>query len=144
MAVEPLSFQQQFHILINVLRDPQGKPYSMATLAKAAGVSDQSLSYLLDGQSQYPRLETLRAICSFYHISIDYFECDTESDCRAYLLECLAESSTLLHDIASEAQALTPRGQRNVLTMLEWLRQVKKTVQPKQNHDAQTKIGKKP
>lgn len=128
MAVESISFQQQFHILVDMLRDPHGKPYSMATLAKAANISDQSLSYLLEGRSQYPRLETLREICRFYHISIDYFHCDTVSECRTYLLARLSESSTMLHDIAEAAEALTPRGQRHVVTMLEWLKQFKKTV----------------
>lgn len=144
MEVESISFQEQFHILVDMLRDPHGKPYSMATLAKAANISDQSLSYLLEGRSQYPRLETLRGICRFFHISIDYFHCDTVSECRTYLLARLSESSTLLNDIASEAAALTQRGQRNVVTVLEWLRNVKKNAHPKQNHDAQTEIGKKP
>lgn len=126
MGFEPISFQQQFQILLDQLRDPQGKPYSLATLAQATGLSDQSLAYLLEGRSQFPRLDTLRALCRFYHISLDYFACETEADCHRYLLEQLAASSTLLNDIAVEAAALTPKGQRNVLTMLEWLRQTKK------------------
>ena len=129
MVAETLSFQQQFHILLNLLRDPQGKPYSLGTLAQAAGVSDQSLTYLLDGRSQSPRLETIRSISHFYHISLDYFDCATESECRAYLVSRLAQSSSLLQDIAAEAATLTPKGQRNVLTMLEWLRQMKKSAQ---------------
>jgi DNA-binding IscR family transcriptional regulator len=60
MEVESISFQEQFHVLIDMLRDPQGKPYSISTLAQAAHLSDQSLLYLLEGRSQYPRLETIR------------------------------------------------------------------------------------
>lgn len=126
MDSEAITFQQQFQILLDRLRDPQGKPYSLATLAQATGLSDQSLAYLLEGRSQFPRLDTLRALCRFYHISLDYFACETEADCHRYLLEQLAASSTLLNDIAMEAAALTPKGQRNVLTMLEWLRQMKR------------------
>jgi len=128
-VAETISFQQQFHILLDLLRDPHGKPYSLGTLAQAAHVSDQSLTYLLDGRSQSPRLETIRSICYFYHISLDYFDCATEAECRAYLVRRLAQSSSLLQDIAAEAATLTPKGQRNVLTMLEWLRQMKKSAQ---------------
>lgn len=127
MMTEPISFQEQFRILMDMLRDGHGKPYTLNTLAQAAAVSDQSLTYLLEGRSQFPRLDTIRAICRFYHISLDYFACETEEACRAYLLERLAESSSLLQNIASETAALTPKGKRNVLTMLEWLRQGKKS-----------------
>ena len=133
MDSESITFQQQFQILIDRLRDPHGKPYSLGTLAQATALSDQSLAYLLEGRSQFPRLDTLRAICRFYHISLDYFACETEADCHRYLLAQLASSSSLLNDIAVEAAALTPKGQRNVLTMLEWLRQMKNLPATKSN-----------
>jgi transcriptional regulator with XRE-family HTH domain len=128
MPPDPISFQTQFRILIDMLRDPQGKPYSIATLAQAANVSDQSLLYLLDGRTQHPRLETVRALCRFYHISLDYFDCETEAACRVYLLEQISASSNLLHTIAVEATRLTPKGQRSVLAVLEWLRRSRKVV----------------
>lgn len=122
MATEPIPFQQQFRILIDALPDPQGRTYSMSTIARMTELSEQALLYLLEGRSQNPRLDTLRRISRFFQISLDYFDNETEAECQAYLARHLTTSSYLLHDIAHESAALTPKGQSNALAVLEWIR----------------------
>lgn len=134
MATEPIPFQQQFRILLDTLRDPQGQPYTLSAIARTTELSEQSLAYLLEGRSQNPRLDTLRRLCNFYHISLDYFDCETEADCQAYLIRQLSVSSILLHDIAEEAAALTPKAQRNVLAILEWIRRARQSRKNKRKH----------
>lgn len=125
MATEPIPFQRQFHVLMDTLRDPQGQTYSVSAIAQAAELSEQALLYLLDGRSQYPRLDTLRRLCRFFHVSLDYFQCETEADCRVFLMVALAQQFTTLHAIAVESEDISAGGQRNVLAILEWLRRAR-------------------
>ncbi|MEO8396274.1 MAG: XRE family transcriptional regulator [Chloroflexota bacterium] len=126
MSDEGLPFQRQFSILLETVRQPDGQPYSTAMIARATGLSEQSLLYLLDGRSVSPRLDTLRRLCHFYDISLDYFDCETEESCRAYLAkEVAGRSSALVRDIAQESETLTSSGQRKVLVILEWVRRAR-------------------
>ena len=128
MSDEGLPFQHQFSILLETVRDPDGQPYNTGAIARATGLSEQSLLYLLDGRSAYPRLDTLRRLCRFYNISLDYFDCETEENCRAYLAKEMAgRSSVLVRDIAQELETLTSSGQRKVLVILEWVRRARRS-----------------
>lgn len=89
-------------------------------------MSPQALLNLLDDSSHYPRLETVRRLCRVYGISMDYFDCSTEKDCLDYLARQRVIRSTELEEIARSAEALTSRGQRNVLNILEWLRRARR------------------
>ena len=88
---------------------PDGVPHSLAALAHATELSEQSLRYLLEGRTQYPRLNTVRRLCRFYDISLDYFGCETEAECRAYLAQLAAQrASPLVREIDQTAETLTP------------------------------------
>src|SRR5262249_39533072 len=103
------------------LPDRAGQPYSLAVISEATGISDQTLLNILNGQSDNPRLDTLLRLCRFYHISLDYFACRAESDCRAYLGQKKVEfASPLVQEIASRSEFLSELGKRNVLTLLDW------------------------
>jgi transcriptional regulator with XRE-family HTH domain len=126
MAPEELSFQEQFRILIDAMPAPDGHPYSVAAIAKATELSEQSLFYLLEGKRQYPRLNTVRQLCRFYSISLDYFDCVTEADCRAFLVQHASQNaSPIIHEIDKQSNTLTPLGKRNVLRLLERLRHLR-------------------
>ena len=126
MAPEGVSFQQQFRILIDTIAAPDGHSYRLATIAQATDVSEQSLVYLLEGRTQYPRLNTLRRLCRFYDISLDYFDCPTESDCRAFLVQRAARiAPPIIHEIDKQSNTLTSSGKRNVLRLLERLRHLR-------------------
>lgn len=125
MSNEDVAFQEQFRLLLETQRDPQGQPYSLAAVAKAVGLSEQALAYLLDGRSQQPRLDTLRRLCRFFQISLDYFQCETAAACRAFL----AQQSPTLTAVAHESETLSSGGQHNVLSILEWLRRARPSSQ---------------
>jgi transcriptional regulator with XRE-family HTH domain len=119
----PLSFARQLALLRKTLVDASGKPYSIPYIAQHTDITQQALQKLLGGQSENPRLNTLFALCRFYHISLDYFGCDTESACLAYLAQHrITNAPSLVHEIAQEANTLSPKGKRNILAVLEWLR----------------------
>jgi len=126
-----ISAGEQINLLIQEGVDPQGKSYTLASAAAAAGISDQTLANLVHGKSQCPRLETTRALCHLYGISLDYFDLDTEVQCRAYLVRHRRKhASALVRHIATLSDQLSPIGKRNILTILHWIRSGQKTLNP--------------
>ncbi len=117
-----VSIGQQIHLLMEWAKAHQGKSYSFREIARAADLSTQGLTNILDGTTPDPRLEPLRNLCHFFQVSLDYLNCRTESDCRTYLMRRLIEYGTpILQQIAVESQQLSPRGRDNVMVVLQWL-----------------------
>lgn len=118
-----LSIDQQLAILLDQGVDRAGERHRLSEVAAATGIRYQTLAKLLNGQSSSPRLSTLLALCHFYDISLDYFACDTEAACRHYLeLHHARLASPLIREIEHESARLTDQGQRNVLTIMDWMR----------------------
>ena len=124
-TTQRIKFSDQLRLLIDI-RSIDNEPLpSVKALARAMNMSDQTLLNLLDGSAASPRLETARAICSYYGITLDYFDCETEAACRDYLARHQLRASPLLQAIDEETAELSPRGKRNVLSLLEWVRRAK-------------------
>jgi len=69
----------------------------------------------------------MRLVCRVYGVSLDYFMCETLDECRAMLAALHPELATpLLHTITEETEQLSPKGQRNVTRLLEWVTQMRK------------------
>lgn len=131
-----LPFRDQFQILMDNVLAPDGSKYSTSIIAQATGLSEQSLLYMLDGRTQNPRLDSLRSICRFYQISLDYFDCDTKADCQTFLAEHIARvASPLVHEINKEADELSPVAKNNVLRLLDRLRFLRRSRKHKREED---------
>jgi transcriptional regulator with XRE-family HTH domain len=103
--------------------DIQGETHTLAEVANATGITYQTLANLVSGKSTNPRLKTLQALCCVYGISLDYFSCETEQICLDYLTQHrLQAASPVMHEITRAYDTLSAKGQRNVLTILEWMR----------------------
>lgn len=119
---QPFPLQSQLQILLDYGAPPDDVS-SLTELAEATGLSDQTLANLLQGKSTSPRLKTLLTLCQCFNISLDYFACTSESQCREYLfLHRLKWVLPLVSEIEMAAINLSPRGQRNVLAIMEWMR----------------------
>lgn len=128
MAPEGISFQEQMRILIETLPAPDGTPYKLAAIAQAIAVSEQSLTYLLDGRTQFPRLNTARRLCRFYGISLDYFTCTSEAECRVYLVQHASQNaSPMIREIEEQSGTLSISGKRRVLRLLGRLRRLRRS-----------------
>ena len=112
----------QIRLLLEHGLDSQGQSHNLAEVAAATGIRYQTLANLINGKATNPRLKTLQALCGFYHLSLDYFACETEQACLDYLAHHrMCSASPFIHDLADEANKLTPRGQRNVLKIMTWM-----------------------
>ena len=130
MEPERLPVQEQFRILLETFPAPDGHPYSLAVIARATKLSEQSLANLLDGSTQNPRLDTLRRLCRFYDISLDYFDCQTDAECRNFLAQYAAQrASPMVREIDTESETLTPSSKRSVLRLLDRLRHLRRSGQ---------------
>ena len=113
---------RQFQLLLAHTPKPNMPPYPLIAVAQAIGVSQQTLSNILNGRSDNPLLSTLRGICEFYNISLDYFNCVNEDECLSYLAEQQLKAAPLLvQQIETVTSHMTPQGRRNILSALEWL-----------------------
>lgn len=115
----PISAGEQIRLLLEAGAEAD---VSISQVAQATGISDQALANLLQGKSANPRLSTLLALCRHYGISLDYFACESETACRAYLYRHQMAASSLIGEIENAAAHLSPKGQRNVLAIMEWMR----------------------
>ncbi len=111
----PVPFRRQLALLIEYA---EGAP-TLTEVAKGVGMSLQGLYYLLDGRNDSPRYHTVRQICAFFGVSMDYFGCETETACLRMLLDKrAAQPKSVLRVIDQDAERLSDKGRRNILTMI--------------------------
>jgi transcriptional regulator with XRE-family HTH domain len=116
-----ITIQRQLELLWeNVLSD--GKPKTVAEVARMIGVTEQTLLNLLHGRAHDPRLHTLHGLIECFGISLDYFNLRTEAECLDYLAKRgkLGAAPDLLKTINTQARTLSPDKSRDVLTILQW------------------------
>jgi DNA-binding phage protein len=117
-----LSIMDHLQLLMTHIVDETGRPFSVTHIARATGLSQQTLLNLLHGRADNPRLDTLQQLCQFYRISLDYFDSKSKAQC----LHSLAIQGRLgvdpltLREIELEASSLSPETAQNVLTMMAW------------------------
>ena len=122
-----LRFGDKLRLLMQTKFDADGKPLNARTLGDAIGMSDQVIQNFLNGDADNPRMKTIRLVCRVYGVSIDYFMCETLDQCRAMLAALHPQLATpLMTTITEETEQLSPKGQRNVARLLEWVTQMRK------------------
>src|SRR5512145_348325 len=111
-ADQPLTTTQQLQLLLSQIIAGQHQPCSLHEIAAATGLSVQTLAKLVNGQTQEPRLDTLRRLCQFYGISLDYFAGESAAACQAYLRQQrLTTAAEVIQEIAHQTQHLSQRSQ---------------------------------
>lgn len=119
---ETITLARQMQLLLEHTRDPSGRPITATELAREIGLAEQTLLNVVNGTIDNPRLHTVRSVCVFYRISLDYFELQTEEQCRQYLASRhLKVASPLLQQIHVESRSLIGKARDNILSMLLWI-----------------------
>lgn len=120
MADQTITVAQQIRLLLDC--SERRRHHTLREVAHAAGISTQALGNILDGEAADPRLNTLRGLCDYFQISLDYFACLTHEACLNYLaLRPIQQGSPTIQQITRASQQLSPRGRDNVLVILQWL-----------------------
>jgi hypothetical protein len=119
---ETITLARQMRMLLEHKCDPNGRSMSVADLTREIDLTQQTLQNILHQRIDNPRLNTLRVLCVFYGISLDYFDLPTEEMCYHYLAaQQLKLAPSIIHQIDHETRCLTAKGQRNILAVLEWM-----------------------
>ncbi len=119
---DTMTLARQMQLLLEHTHDPSGQPITASELARAIGLAEQTLLNIVHGIIDNPRLHTVRAVCVFYRISLDYFDLQTEEQCRQYLAaRHLKLASPLLQQIHVESTSLIGKARDNILSMLSWI-----------------------
>lgn len=117
-----ISIARQMQLLLEYTPEPNTRPSTIDSLAEALGITQQTLQNILHERIDNPRLNTLKALCQFYRISLDYFDLPTEEKCRHYLAaQQLKQAPVAVQLIENETHNLTGKAQRNVLSALKWI-----------------------
>ena len=83
--VSDISLAEQVNILFEMVRRPDGKPYTSLEVCDRINIGNSTMSQLRNGLSMNPNLVTLRKICDFFKVQLNYFDCRTSEECLAYL-----------------------------------------------------------
>jgi transcriptional regulator with XRE-family HTH domain len=97
-----------------------GQETGLTEIARQTGITYQALANLVQGKVSNPRLNTLLALCEYFGISLDYFNCELETACREYLYVHVASKQPLISEIEQASAPLSDKGQRNVLAIMDW------------------------
>jgi hypothetical protein len=120
-----LSVAEQLQMLFSTVLDDESKPYTLTAVSDATGISLPTLSQLRNGKITNPQLNTLRAICGFFQIPLRYFDTKTAEECQQIIAQRGNESKTPDDSpnlLTRMAATLSPEGQRDLLTILQWAR----------------------
>jgi transcriptional regulator with XRE-family HTH domain len=115
-----LPVAEQLNLLFEAVRHPDGRPYTLQEVADRTGISVGTLSQMRGGRIKNPQLNTLRVLCRFFGVPLRYFETCTLDECYALLTPSPTET-TPLNEIAFRASGLSPRSQRDILTIIKWV-----------------------
>lgn len=97
---------RQLEILFEIMLDPDGRPYSLTELAKATDLTLNTVSRLKTGRITDPRLSTLIAICDFFGVGLDYFNCTSEAECYQVLAQ-INHKHERLPEIVTRVRGMT-------------------------------------
>ncbi|HEX2619339.1 MAG TPA: helix-turn-helix transcriptional regulator [Phototrophicaceae bacterium] len=117
-----MNSNHQLALLLEFGVDTFGRSHTIQSIALATGIADQTLLNWLHGKTTSPRLNTIRAVCQVYGISLAYFDLETETACRTYLMRHHYQRFPLIHTINEIAQQLSPTIQDQLKSIIRWIR----------------------
>lgn len=121
---EYLPVSEQIRILFAMCKHPEGRPYTLREVSDAIGISLPTIGQVRSGRIQNPQLHTLRALASFFGVSLRYFEARTPEECVSILFHenvSREEPVAQMPEVALRAMSLSPRSQADVLKVIGWI-----------------------
>ena len=116
---EYLPLSDQVKILFESVRHEDGTIFTLQEVSVATGISLGTIAQMRNGQNSNPQLNTLRALCQFFHVPLRYFETKTTDECYALLTQPASPKQPALNEIAFRSSGLPPEAQQDILTMIK-------------------------
>jgi transcriptional regulator with XRE-family HTH domain len=118
---EYLPVAEQLRLLFETILHPDGRPYTLSEVSEQTGISLATISQLRNGKIKNPQLGTLRSLCQFFGVPLRYFETRAVEECYAILAEDRGQPTLEINEIAFRATSLSPKSQRDILTIIKWV-----------------------
>jgi len=116
-----LPLEDQIRVLFDVVRHPEGRPYTLQEVSEQIDVSLATISQMRSGRIKNPQLHTLRELCRFFDVPLHYFETRTVEACYAVSQANRPPIPPIAHQIAVRAARLSPAAQQDVLVLIRWV-----------------------
>ena len=116
---EYLPLSDQVKILFESVRHEDGTMFTLQEVSATTGISLGTIAQMRSGQNSNPQLNTLRALCQFFHVPLRYFETTTTDECYALLARPASSKQPALNEIAFRSSGLPPEAQQDILAMIK-------------------------
>jgi len=116
---EYLPLSEQIKILFASVHHEDGTMFTLQEVRTATGISVGTIAQIKNCQNPNPQLNTLRALCQFFHIPLRYFETKTVDECYALLTQPALPKEPTLNEIAFRSSGLPPEAQQDVLALIK-------------------------
>lgn len=121
-----LLLSEQVKILFDAVRRKDGQPFTLQEVSDATGISLGAIGQMRSGKINNPQLNTLRALCRFFHVPLRYFETQTAEQCYTLLTKQLSQEKPALNEIAFRASGLSEDAQQDILTLIKMFQEEEK------------------
>jgi transcriptional regulator with XRE-family HTH domain len=80
----PISLAEMVELLFEY-GEAQEMNVTYQAIARATGIAWNNIRKIRVGDNKNPGLQTIQALTDYFGVKLDYFNCRTAEDCRAYL-----------------------------------------------------------
>lgn len=120
----------------------QGLETTYQGIAKVTGIAWNNVRKIRLGENTNPSLNTIQALTDYFGVKLDYFNCRTEEECRAYLGR-LAEDdiSGQMDDIVKmRSSGISMQGLQALQAMIDYVKRAE-GLSPSEEGDHITENG---
>ena len=130
--IQGILLADQVNILFEMVRRPDGKPHTSFEVCEQINIGNSTMSQLRNGLSENPNLATLRKICDFFGIQLNYFDCRTAEECVAYLKKYKPQKLEIPQIVVLlKSQGLSEKSVNYILDTISHLQHLESQVEQK-------------
>lgn len=108
------------NLLFNKVRRPDGRPFTEKEVSEQVNITHKTLNHIRTGKTPNPGIATIREICRFFGVSMDFFNISSLEESYAFLNERKqAEAqATSVNEIMFRALDLSEEGRKDLLNVI--------------------------
>jgi transcriptional regulator with XRE-family HTH domain len=115
-----LSVPELVSLLFGHQRRSDGTTYTERDVAQATGMSQSTLSAIRRGIIQNPRIDSIKALCRFFQVKLDYFDSSSVAEALEHMAAGRTEAP---HDmkLAMRLNRLTDDARRDLDRIIDYV-----------------------
>jgi transcriptional regulator with XRE-family HTH domain len=126
---QPLTLKEQINFLFDTITHPDGRPYTLFEVAEHLNISTATINQLRTGRIKNPTLPTLKQLCQFFGVPLNFFDCQTYDACYEVVAQTRLPEAPEAAEIAFRASRLSPKSQERLLQALSWIEEAERQLE---------------